>query len=302
MVADGGGEVIYEFVLGGNMELAAYDNFTHLIILIRDDAVKPFAEGTHPILSAADSQTRAQMASQAEMGFTLRDESHPQLAIEVHDIRTWRAGTTVQPTAFYLNAEDLPALTGERWISEEDYAGLTRIPLGVYLLRDGESASLVISEDGVRGVEVNGRLYEAGPGFEAAIELAEQALGYRPGDLDFPGKTAVRAALEWRDGEIAYDNRTEVWQAGSVQVDDGVTLRRIDALLNGADFSIGSVNCPSDCFLTVEYGDGTSCSIAVATNSFDTLFYRGVCFRVDEMLTDLFPMRDTDFYRANFGG
>ena len=297
-----GGEVIYEFVLGGNMELAAFDNFTHLIILIHDYEVEPFAEGAHPILGAADSQRRAQMANQAEMGFTLRDESRPQLAIEVHDISTWRAGTTDQPTAFYLNADDLPALTGERWIPEEDYANLVRIPLGVYLLRDGESASLVISDSGIRGVEVNDRLYEAGPGFDAALELAEQALGYRPGDLDFPGKTAVRATLEWQDGEIAFDGHTEVWQSGSVSEGDEATLRRIDALLNGADFSIGSVNCPSDCFLTVEYGDGTSCSLAVATNSFDTLFYRGVCFSVDEMLTNLFPMRDTDFYRANFGG
>lgn len=96
--------------------------------------------------------------------------------------------------------------------------------------------------------------------------------------MDFLGKTSVRAVFEWADDvDLPNPNGDYVeTPAGERVIEDAKTLRALDRALNNADFTIGLVNHPSPAFLTVEYADGTHASFAVAVNSFDHLFYRGV--------------------------
>lgn len=89
------------------------------------------------------------------------------------------------------------------------------------------------------------------------------------------------------------------WPAGRVEIADAASLRRLDAMLNDADFSIGSVNCPSDLFLVVDYSDGSSADFAVAVNSFDLFFRNGMYFTAGSgELIDLFDLKNTSFWKG----
>ena len=243
------------------------------------------------VLACGAAFADARLDYARQKGYSMEDEGRVQLCIAVHNIESWRMGATKEPTYFYLDVEMPADLTGEKYLEEDAMIGYTRIPLGMYL-RDGEDIrEPVLSEDGVKGVEIYEphRLYEAGTAWDALMDTAEKALGYRPGDMDFMGKRSLRAALEWQDG--------------CVEIDDEAKLRRLDAMFQNADFSVGSVNCPSPCFLTLEFEDGTSASIAVAINSFDLFFYNGVHFTAgDGELIELFDLKNTQLYRDMFGG
>lgn len=226
-----------------------------------------------------------------ENGFSAEDKNHPQLCIELHNIDSWRAGVTNQPKAFYLDIEESEALLGEKFLEEVELISYTRIPIGLYLKKGKSYHALVISEDGIKAVETNDphRLYEAGPGYDTLVNLATEVLGYRPGEADFLGKDSVRATLEWQDG--------------SVCIEDPGKLDKLDAMFSRADFTVGSVNCPSPCFLTMEYADGSSASIAVAINSFDLFFYNGLYFTAgDGELLELFNLEEEKMNLKLFGG
>ena len=259
------------------------------------------------IFSAAAAQTPRE-AYQEQMGFVDYDESCAQLGMFVHNIDTWRAGATREPIAFYMNIEEPKALLGERSMdSAEAFQRYDVTDLGLFVMQGGDFKNLLVSEGGMKGVFHNCRIYEAGADYDILMERAEQILGYRPGDMDFLGKTSVRATIEWLPASHPlYDHwagEERSWSGGSVTV-EGEALQRLDAALNGADFTVGSVNCPSDIFLTVEYSDGSSASMAVAMNSFDLLFYRGVCFSLEEdgFLLDFFDFENTEYYSARIGG
>ena len=302
-----GERVIYDFVLADGVELTAFDGCAHLIVTFFDaDAAygTPFQTTESRVLDAADAQRRARMAYQRERGFADRDESRPQLALWVHDIDTWRAGATDQPSEFYLDV-DLPAdLAGARSVEGEKARNAACVDIGARLLANGEDWTLVASTSGVRALRRYGplRIVEAGPGYDALLDRAEAALGYRPGDMDFLGKESVRATFEWNAGSLQSEDGLQRWAAGSRAVEDAGSLRKLDALFNGADFTVGGVNCPSPAFLTMEYADGSAASFAVAINSFDLFFYRGVCFTTGADVIDLFQLRETDFFQAYYGG
>ena len=226
-----------------------------------------------------------------QKGYSMEDEGRVQLCIAVHNIESWRMGATKEPTYFYLDVEMPADLTGEKYLEEDALIRHTRIPVGLQLCDGDDEWELVLSEEGVKGVEIYEPhlLYEAGAAWDALMDMAEKVLGYRPGDMDFMGRKIVRAALEWQDG--------------CVGIDDEAKLRRLDAMFQNADFSVGSVNCPSPCFLTMEFEDGTSASIAVAINSYELFFYRGMHFTAgDGELIELFDLKNTQLYRDMFGG
>lgn len=291
-VLDDAGNIYYDFVLADGVQIQAYDGLRHIVIQV--DAAgeyTPFGGYGSKVFLAADSHYRAQLDYAQQKGFSMEDEGRVQLCLTVHNIESWRMGATKEPTTFYLDAEIPTDLTGERYLDEAAMIRHTRIPVGLQL-RDGEDIrELVLSTDGVKGVELYDlhRLYEAGAGWDALVDIAEAALGYRPGDMDFMGKKSLRAALEWQDG--------------CVVIDDEARLGKLDAMLGKADFSVGSVNCPSPCFLTLEFEDGTAASIAVAINSFDLFFYNGVHFTAgDGELIELFDLKNTKLYQDIFGG
>lgn len=121
------------------------------------------------------------------------------------------------------------------------------------------------------------------------MDLAAESLGYRPVEADFLGRDSVRATLEW--------------QYNSVCIEAAEKLERLDEMFRKADFTVGSVNCLSPCFLTVEYADGSSASMAVVINSFDLFFYNGLYFTAgDGELIELFNLKEEDLNIKLFGG
>jgi len=286
---DDDGKVYYDFVLADGVYMYAYDGLQHLIIWVDPDAnsysefQKMYASFSSPqtqIFNAADSRLRAQLDYGISHGFAQQDESRSQLVFPIHSMESWQAGATREPAFFYLDVTPPADMLGERYLEEEDLIRYTRIPLGIQLQDDGKHYELVMHESGALGVETGEphRLYEAGPGCDALLDLAEKVLGYRPGETDFIGKVSRGATLQWKGGyrDIAKEEN----------------LRRLDKLLSSADFSVGSVNCPSPCFLTVDYTDGSSASFAVAVNSFDLFFRNGMYFTAGNgELLDIFMMK-----------
>ena len=195
-------------------------------------------------------------------------------------------------------------LTHSRTLSGAEAERYGRVPIGAYLCEGESRRELAVSGAGVKGVVSYDplRVAEAGPGYDALLSRAEAALDYRPGEMDFLGKRSVRATFEWQAGSMRTQDGLLRWTAGAQVLEDAEGLRRLDALLNGADFTTGSVNCPAPAFLTLEYDDGSSASLAVAVNSFSLFFYRGVCFETEEDIIDLMQLRDTDFFRGYYGG
>lgn len=173
-------------------------------------------------------------------GFVQQDPGRVQLCVYVHNPETWRAGATIEPEPFFLNVDEPAGLLGDASMDRQDAVQKYNvISLGLHLYRpDADAAGhwdLVASPKGTKGVFIEDALVEAGPGFDVLMDRAEEALGYRPGDMDFLGKKSVRATLEWTNNARS--------------TADPETLRRLDGILNGADFTIGSVNCPSPAFL-----------------------------------------------------
>jgi len=295
-VLDESGKVYYNFILGDGVNISAYDGLKHLVIHIDESQPEyiPFARHGSIIFTAANPTLRAQMVYAREHGFDAEDKSRPQLCMYVHNIDTWRAGATDQPYAFYLNLDVPEDLMGETFLEEAELIQFTRIPIGLYVREDGDylnERELVVSQSGMKAVETNNphRLYEAGPGYDALVNLAAEVLGYRPGDMGFLGKKSIRATLEWQDN--------------SVCIEDAEKLRQLDEMFSKADFSVGSVNCPSPCFLTMEYADGSSASMAVAINSFDLFFHNGLYFTAGNgELLDLFDLKEEDLNINLFGG
>jgi len=294
-VLDNAGNVYYNFILGSGVDISAYDNLEHLVIHVAEnqqDSI-PFAPRGSIMFSAADAKFRAQMIYARKHGFDAEDKGRPQLCMFVHNIDTWRAGATDQPYPFYLDIDVPEDLLGDQFMEEDELIQFTRIPVGLYI-KDGEdgrsNCELVVSESGLKAVETYDphRLYEAGPSYDALAERAEQLLGYRPGEVDFLGKDSIRATLEWQDG--------------SAYIEDAEKLDHLDAMFSAADFSVGSVNCPSPCFLTIEYADESSVSMAVAVNSFNLFFYNGLYFTAGNgELTELFNL-EKDININLFGG
>lgn len=295
-VLDDAGNIYYDFILGDDVQISTYDGVEHLIIYIDEAQTRyiPFARHGSIMFTAANAKLRAQMVYAREHGFDAEDRSRPQLCMYLHNIDTWRAGATDQPAMFYLNVDVPEDLISESFLEEDELIQFTRIPIGLYVREDGDylnDRNLVISESGIKAVETNDphRLYEAGPGYDALVDRAAEVLGYRPGNMDFLGEDSIRATLEWKDN--------------SVSIQDAEALDQLDAMLRKADFTVGSVNCPSPCFLTVEYADGSSISMAVAINSFDLFFYNGMYFTAgDGELLELFNLDAENLNIELFGG
>ena len=295
-VLDHADNIYYNFILGDRVQISAYDGLEHLIIHLDENQPQyiPFAPRGNIMFTAADAKLRTQMVYAREHGFSAEDKNRPQLCILVHNIDTWRAGATDQPYAFYLDVDMPEDLTGNKFLEEDELIQFTRIPIGLYIQEDGDSlneCNLVVSPSGMKAVETNDphRLYEAGPGYDTLVNLATEVLDYRPGEADFLGKESIRATLEWQDG--------------SVCIEDPGKLDKLDAMFSRADFTVGSVNCPSPCFLIMEYADGSSASMAVAINSFDLFFYNGLYFTAgDGELLELFNLEEEKMNLKLFGG
>lgn len=281
--ADAAGNILYQFVLARNVYMQAYDGLKHLVIWIDD----PNGGETGHIFPAALPGNRAALLYSMEKGWNMKDHLRCQLAFPIHSMESWQAGATDQPTHFYLDMTPPENLLGEQFLEEEDLIQYARIPIGLQLRDEDATYELVLSKGGALGVEGYGphhRLYEAGPGCEALLDLAQKVLGYRPGEMDFTGKEIKRASLQWQGGRCG------------IAMEEN--LRRLESLLNSADFTVGSVNCPSPCFLTVDYSDGSSADFAVAINSFDLFFYNGMYFTAGEdgELLDIFMMKAEEIY------
>lgn len=300
---DDAGNIYYDFILGEGVQMQAYDGMEHLLICAEAAPGEALFAPQGSIFAAAAPESRARLVYGNEMGFSPADGSRMQLHIPVHNYESWQRGATDQPYDFYLNVTPPDDLLGTRFLSGDDLAKFTLIPIGLTLAEGEDSWELVISERGDKGilahVDDERRLYEAGAGFDSMVGLAARVLGYRPGEVDFLGKTSVCARFEWKESR----NPAYEWKAGCIETRDAAALRALDRLMNSADFSVGSVNCPSNAFLTIEYADGGSASFAVATNSFDLFFCNGMYFTAGNgFLPDILGLHDTDFYQAIMGG
>lgn len=286
-VQDDAGKIYYDFILADGVQIQAYDNLQHLVIHVDETPGEyaPFEPLRSIIFQSASVQGHAQLTYAAENGFSPERSDQTQLSIALHSRETWQMGATREPHCFYLDAALPQDLLGERFLEEDELIAFTRIPIGLQF-RDGENHyELVVSQTGVKGIETSDphRLYEAGPGFDALVNQAEKALGYRPGNVDFLGKEIRSATLEWEGGQVGVALKAP--------------LRRLEEMLAHADFSVGSVNCPSPCFLTLEFGDGSSAALAVAINSFDLFFYNGMYFTAgDGELLEIFNLKAEDIY------
>lgn len=297
---DENGEERFRFSVDDLVQVSFTEDCRALVI--------PMENSNGEVLLAKSPGGRAQLAWRAEKGFDAEDLSRPQLVVEVHNLDSWTVGVTNQPTGFCLNVDEPGDLLGEESLPRAEASEkFAMIPIGAYLRQpDGSYWELVLSAEGQEGVLVEDRLYLAGPGFDRLLDRAEAVLGYRPGDMDFTEKQSVRTVCRWQAGSVRVDNggeeRQQAWDAGELVLTDAEKLRALDAMLAGADFTVGSVNCPSSFFLTLEYADGSSASLAVAVNSFDLFFYRGVLFEIDdaEAFMRLLDLKNSEFYRANY--
>jgi len=305
-IADEKGNIYYDFVLKNGVSMQAYDGAQHIIVTIDENpgAYNPYSANGNMIYHAADPMRRSRLAFAEKKGFSMEGGN---VSVYIHSRESWQAGATKEPTSFYLNTASPENLFGERYLEREVYQSYDRIPIGVYYHNGDTFYEFVVSEGGVYGLEGGEprRLYSAGPGYQAILDEIEAKLGYHPADFGYIGKTPVRASFEWQAGEMSVESssgkKITEWDAGVVSIDDAAKLEKLSALIKSADFTIGSVNCPSPAFMTVEYADGSNVSFAVAVNSFNLFFRNGVMFTTQEDIIDLFGIRETEFYKGFFG-
>ena len=221
----------------------------------------------------------------AEKGFSARNPGTTQLGVMVHDIDTWRAGATDRPTEFYLNIQPPAQLIGESHLDIiEAVKKWDILSTGLRVYAQGETSELVISDRGVKGVRSFDLLRSAGADYDALIDRATAVLGYRPGDMSFAGKHSVRAVLEWK--------------GDSIVLMDGASLERLDGILNACSPTSARIDGPFNAFLTLNYADGDSASIAMATDGTAALFYRGAFLRYEgeDALLGLFDLTSDAFH------
>lgn len=222
-----------------------------------------------PCCALAAEPASALADYQAQKGFSAYNAGTNQLGILVHDLESWRAGATDRPTEFYLNIMPQRQLCGDRHCDIiEAVKRYNILSIGLTLHAQGDSRQLVVSDRGVKGVRSYDLLRSAGSDYDALLNLASGVLGYPPGNMNFLGKRSVHAVLEWRDDSII--------------VTDGATLAQLDALLNGAVPAGGRIDGAFNAFLTLQYADGDSASIALSTEGAGACFYRGMFFRYGE--------------------
>ena len=128
------------------------------------------------VLRAKSPGGRAQLAWRAEKGFDA-GATPPGLSWwrQVHNLDSWTAGATNQPTGFCLNVPDEPDdLLGEESLSRAQASErFAMIPIGAYLRQpDGSYWELVLSADGQKGVLAEDRRYLAGPGLSTGCWIA----------------------------------------------------------------------------------------------------------------------------------
>lgn len=244
-----------------------------------------------PCCTLAEETASALDGYRTQRGFTAYNAGTTQLGLLVHDIDSWRAGATDRPTEFYLNISPQNQLTGDMHLDIiEAVKRWNILSIGLTVHAQGDSRQLVVSDRGVKGVRSFGLLRSAGPDYDALLNQAAQVLGYRPGDMNFLGKQSVRAVLEW--------------QGDSIVVTAPETLAQLDALIGGATPAAGRVDGSFNAFLTVQYLDGDSASIALSTGGAGTCFYRGVYFRCGDQsqLLRLFGLTPDAFSILTNGG
>ena len=252
---------------------------------------------------AESDYERLQAEYAAAMGFSKENDSRPQLHVYLHNYESWKMGATWQPTAFYLDVEMPIRLLGEKSMeSIHAFENYDCADMGIWLKTEGKTYSLMRTAEGVRGVHFDDRIYEAGPDFDRLLQLAESKLGYRIGDMDFLGKKIVQAQSEWLAGESPREDETYTYGGGRVVITDEKRLTQLAKRLEEANYLLGSVNCPSDAFMILEFEDGSRSEIAVAINSFSTFFYRGICFDFrNGDIIDIFNLDKTVFCKAYWG-
>ncbi len=305
-ISDEKGNVYYDFVLQNGVSMQAYDGAQHIIVTIDENPgdYNPYTTNGNMIFHAADPVRRNRLAYAEKKGLSVEGGN---IGIFIHNKESWQSGATDQPLVFYTNVNAPESLFGDRYLDREVYQGYDRIPLGIYYQNGEIYWEFAISEGGVYGLENGdqGKLYSVGPAFAPLLDEIAAKLGYRPGDMSFIGKTPVRASFEWQAGEITTEKdggyMITSWGAGAVSIDDAAKLEKLTQLIDTADFTVGSVNCPSSAFMTVEYSDGSCASFAVAVNSFNLFFRNGVLFATEEDIIDLFGIRETEFYKGFFG-
>ena len=305
-ITDTSGRIYYDFVVQNGISIQAFDGAQHFVITVDENPgqYNPYSASGNMIYHAADSERRSRLAYAEKKGFSLEGGN---ISVCIHNKESWQTGATREPVSLYMNIESPEELFGERYLESEMLADYGRIPLGICYQDSEEYYEFVVSESGIYGIEggENRRLYSAGPGYEAVLDEIEAKLGYRPGSRDFLEKTPVRACFEWQAGEstIERNGGYEIcrWNDGMSCTDDKKKLSLLASLMEEADFTVGSVNCPSPAFITVEYSDGSSASFAVAVNSFNLFFRNGVMFTTEEDIIDIFSIRETEFYKGFFG-
>ncbi|MBQ3575323.1 MAG: hypothetical protein IJA26_06615 [Clostridia bacterium] len=305
-ITDGKGKIYYDFILRNGVSMQAYDGARHIIITVDENpgAYNPYTSNGNMIYHAADPMRRSRLVFAGKKGFSMEGGN---ISVYIHSKESWQAGATKEPATFYMNVESPDALFGDRYLEGEMLSDYARIPLGIYYQNGETYYEFVVSEGGVYGLQGGEprRLYSAGPGYGAVLDEIEAKLGYHPADRSYIGKTPVRACFEWQAGE----SRTEKnggyeihrWNSGAVSVEDRDKLKTLAKMIEKADFTIGSVNCPSPAFMTLEYADGSSASFAVAVNSFNLFFRNGVMFTTEGDIIDLFGIRETEFYKGFVG-
>lgn len=244
-----------------------------------------------PVCSLAEESASALDLYRAQKGFSARNDGTTQMGLLVHDIDSWRAGATDRPTEFYMNIAPQNQLSGDMHCDIiEAVKRWNILSIGLTVYAQGDSRQLVVSDRGVKGVRSFDLLRSAGPDYDALLDQAAGVLGYRLGDVNFLGKQSVRAVLEW--------------QGDSIVIVDPATLAQLDALLNGATPATSAIDGPYNAFLTLQYADGDSASIALATGGAGAGFYRGVYFRYGDQsqLLGLFGLTSEAFSILTNGG
>jgi len=283
IVEDANGNELERIDLGADWDIRPYGYGEYLLIY-------QVGSCSEDLFLAGTEDGRARLAFRNGNGFVARDPEKAQIGVMVHSGDSWRSGATNEPIMFYIDAPSGLQLIGDESVPRaEAFQKWDVIPLGVYVYEGEECYELVVSPDGKTGVLDSENLCSAGSDYARVLDLAELALGYRPGEMDFIGKDVTRAAFTWEGGETV--------------VTDADALAAIRDVLQDADCTVGSVKCPSPAFLVLEFADGTKAELAVAINSFDLFFYRGVCFKAGEgeKFLELFGVKDTEFYRERFG-
>ena len=102
---DENGEERFRFSVDDLVQVSFTEDCRALVI--------PMENSNGEVLLAKSPGGRAQLAWRAEKGFDAEDLSRPQLVVEVHNLDSWTAGATNQPTGFCLNVDEPDDLLGE---------------------------------------------------------------------------------------------------------------------------------------------------------------------------------------------